>query len=342
VEDNNGFKQDFQLALTERGMIRRLQLVAMNGTGRNACLAVALLLWGVARTVLGWGDGHEKINRAAFEVQPQALKALWSTPYRHPHDTVERPIREYLFAYCWWAGNPDHVEGPVDGACASEVRKNYVKQFVYGERNGTYGPPTPYGLPVAESGAVWAYHYFGFPAEETRARAERGARWYFDRMTEAFRDGRPEDAAQYAGGIAHAIEDRASTVHAWDGYGEQRQKMEKQHKLDSALKHGRSVFWFVGDQGIEAEIKGYRPRMLGGDSAEAARELAARLEELAGSSQAILSNPEGYLGAHLQDDWENGGSGPATDAAMSAMAKESARLVADMFFTAYRLANPAR
>ena len=306
----------------------------------RASTAILLVLCG-AGTAFGWSDGHEKITRAAFAVQPPALKELWSTPYRHPHDSAERPIRDYLFAHIWWSGNPDHVDGPPNSGSANEERKNYVKQFVYGEQDGRYGPPTPYGLPVPDSGAFWAYHYFSFPPKETRARAERGARWYFDRIAEAFRDGRPEDAAQYAGGFAHSIEDRSSTVHAWDGYGEERHTVEKRHKLDAALKHGMSVFWFINDKGLDACIDGYEPRMLGPDSKTAGREAGKRLKKLAEFSQAILSDPEGYLGAHLEDDWENAASSPATDAAMSKMAKECARLVADMFFTGYRLANPA-
>lgn len=299
--------------------------------------AAILFLFSTAGTALGWSAAHEKITRAAFAVQPQALQDLWSAPYKHPHDHAEHTIKHYLFDYFWWSGNPDHVDGP----SASEERKNYVKQFVYGERDGEYGQPTPYGLPVPESGAVWAYHYFSFPVEDTRARAERGAAWYFERIAEAFQDGRPEDAAQYAGGFAHTIEDRSSTVHAWDGYGEERNAVEEKHNLDAERKHGMSVFWFINDKGLDASIEGYQPKMLGPDSKRAGREAGKRLEELAGFSQAILSGSDGYLGAHLQDDWRNAGSSPATDTAMSEIAKETSRLVADLFFTGYRLANPA-
>ncbi len=116
-------------------------------------LALTGCLVAATPQVMAWGSPHESITRAALAVQPEALQALWSQPYRHPLDNVERPISEYLCSYWWWCGNPDHVEGPT----ASAAHKNHVKQFMYGEQDSRFSVPTPYGLPMPETGSVWGY-----------------------------------------------------------------------------------------------------------------------------------------------------------------------------------------
>ncbi len=299
-----------------------------------------LLLIASAHSVFGWGSTHEQITQAAYDVQPQALKSLWVASYQHPQDGSTRTIQAYLFDYFWWSGNPDHVEGPLNGSFASEERKNYVKLFHYGERGGAFAVPTPTGLPLPPEGSAWTYHYFNFSPSENAGRAERGAEWYFDRIVEAFLDDRDEDAAQFAGSFAHAIQDRSSTVHAWDGYGAERSAVETQHGLDSHLMHGISLFWFINDNNVSADIAGYDPLMLGTNAAEAAQELSVRLQSLNDASRANLSDPARYLGSHLNEDWTNNASSPATDAHMSEMARESSRLLADVFFTGFMLAFP--
>ena len=299
---------------------------------------LALLLLVTSESAYGWGDVHEKITQAAFDVQPQALKSLWSASYQHPQDSSQHTIQEYLVEYVWWSGNPDHVDGPLNGSFAGEERKNYVKLFHYGERNGQFAVPTPFGLPYPPEGPAWTYHYFSFPPPENSARAGRGAAWYFDRIIEAFQDNRPADAAQYAGSVAHAVEDRSSPVHAWDGYDAERIALEVANGLDGNRIHGFSVFWFIDDSGVDATTPGYVPSRLGADSAAAGQEAATRLQRITDASRAILSDPAGYLGSHLSDDWNNSQSSPATDAFMSEMAKESTRLVADVFFTGCQLA----
>ena len=288
----------------------------------------------------GWANAHERITRAAFEVQPQTLKSLWSSAYQHPQDGVQRTILDYLFDYFWWSGNPDHVDGPLNGSFASEERKNYAKLFHYGERSGAYAVPTPTGLPLPPEGAAWTYHYFSFPPPENAARSERGAAWYIDRMIEAFQDNRSEDAAQYAGSFAHAIQDRTSPVHAWDGYGAERAAVEAANGLDSHLLHGLSLFWFIDDSGVDADIGGYDPVMLGANAAEAAQEAAVQLQNINDASRTNLSDSAGYLGSHLNDDWTNGASSAATDVFMSEMAQDSSRLIADFLFTSFKLAFP--
>ena len=287
----------------------------------------------------GWSSAHAKITRAALDVQTKELRQTWSAPYQHPHDDQRRTIDVYLVEYAWWSGNPDHLEGPLNATNAYEERKHYVKQFVYGEKDGRYAVPSPYGVPADPNGGDWGYHYFSFSEAENLARATRGGQWYFEKMQSAFRDNRPADAAQLAASLAHAIEDRSSTVHAWDGYGALRAKVEARYRVDSEKKFGMSVFWFIDDKGVDASIGDYQPRLLGTTPAAAGRQLAQRLQRVSKNSRIILSHQDGYVGPHLKDDWKNAGSSPATDAAMSRMAQESTRLTADMFFTAYSLAQ---
>ena len=298
-------------------------------------LALTGCLVAATPQVMAWGSPHESITRAALAVQPEALQALWSQPYRHPLDNVERPISEYLCSYWWWCGNPDHVEGPT----ASAAQKNHVKQFMYGEQDSRFAVPTPYGLPMPETGSVWGYHYFHFPPADSRGRYIRGAQWYFEHMIEAFRDNRPADAAQYAGTFAHAVEDRSSTVHAWDGYGDERHAIEKKYGLTTAMKHGMSVFWFIDDNAVEAAIPDYTPQLLGPSVEAAAAAVGQRMEAISDESRALLADPEnGYLAAHREDDWQNAGTSDATNAAMDAIARTSSRLTADIFYTAWHLA----
>jgi len=305
-------------------------------TTSQIALVVGLCVW--AGPVLGWANAHEKITRAAFDVQPKQLQALWSQPYKHPHDSRERTINHYLCGYSWWTGNPDHVQGPLTKSTASNERaKNYIKNFAYGEKDGEFAVPTPRGLPKPESGPVWLYHYFGFAVAESRARYARGAKWYFERIIEAFRDGRPEDAAQFAGSFAHTIEDRSSPWHAWDGYDAERKTIEARHNLLTALHYGRSAFWALQDREADPGIAGYKPKLLGATPDEAAKAVARRMEAITDQARTMFADPAGFLGAHLKDDWQNAVSSPSTDAAMSEIAKLSTRLVADMFFTGYKL-----
>jgi hypothetical protein len=296
-------------------------------------LIAFLLLFASTHSAFGWGSTHAQITQAAYDVQPQALRNLWVVSYQHPQDGSTRTIQAYLLDYFWWSGNPDHVDGPLNGTFASEDRKNYAKLFHYGERGGAFAVPTPTGLPLPPEGSAWTYHYFNFSPSENAGRAERGAEWYFDRIVEAFLDDRDEDAAQYAGSFAHAIEDRSSTVHAWDGYGAERSTVESQNGVNMQ-------FWFINDNNVSADIAGYDPLMLGTNSAEAAQELSVRLQSLNDESRANLSDTNRYLGSHLNDDWMNSGSSPATDAHMAEMARGSSRLLADAFFTGFMLAFP--
>jgi len=298
----------------------------------------------LATTVLGWADKpHSRISQAAFDCQPQELRQLWSSPHKYPFDPRgPHPIAEYLVAYKWWSGNPDFfMSGPLD-------RARHIGNFLYAEnKNAQQCKPTPPG--AGKPAHEWIYHYFVFDPDKNFARAQRGARWYFQQMVDAFKDNRPADAAQFAATLAHAVEDRSSPVHAWDGYSSQREAFETKHAdqgLQDPNKSFRnnpkswSLFWFNTDESIHVDISDYKPKMLGTTIDEAAAAFAKRLQEITDASRANLADPDRFLGAHLKDDWPNRSSSPKTTSYMEQMAKNSARLVADVFYTAYRLQSP--
>jgi len=280
----------------------------------TASAFICLAVLGLPNAVFAWSHAHEIISRAAYKVQSKPLRDLWSQPHRNPKDTTQRTIDHYLVKYAWWSGNPDHQKAP---------------DYLYREKG-------------------WVYHYFGYPEAENRARAERGATWYYTRMVKAFRDGDAVAAATYAGSFAHAIEDRSSPVHAWDGYGTQREAFETQHAAQGLQKpensfrgnaRSFSLFWFLSDAGVKFDLGRYKPKLLGSTIEEAAIETAKRFQAITEKSRGMLTDPRKFLSAHLKDAWQKRASSKPTDAYQILMARESACLVADMFHTAYTLSE---
>ena len=291
-------------------------------------LATAAWTAGFSATAFGWISAHSEISRAAWKVQPQALQDLWSKPFRLPNGKESsRPISEYLISR--WSGAPD-----------SAASRKSRDEFLYYEGD-------------------WLYHYFVFSPEENRGRAERGARWYFEHIIAAFREGRSADAARYAGGFAHALEDRSCPVHAYDGYAQERELLESQYAdrgLQDSDKSFRgdalsySAVWFVDDQDVKVSIAGYQPKPLGDTPEKAAIEVARRLQTISDYTRKICSQdsnvPGTFLNEHLKDKWYGPSyfhqCGPATVALLEKMARQSAYLVADVFLTSYRLSGPAK
>ena len=275
-------------------------------------------------TVSGWGSAHTAISQAALEIQPQVLRDLWSASHQVSGDTDgPRAISEYLTLYKFWSGNPDH-------AC-----HNGFCDFLY------------YEVP-------WMYHYFVFSPKRNRDLAERGAKWYFERIIKSLNNGCPADAAQYAGGFAHALEDRSCPVHAWDGYSKEREILETRYAslgLQDKDKSFRgnaksySAIWFVNDNNMKVDIKGYNVKLLGDTPEKAATKVVKRLQAITDSVRKVCSEDPAvqgsFLNVHLKDKWYDKSyfhdTGPATVALLNKMAEQSAFLVADVFYTGYRL-----
>lgn len=320
-------------------------------TRRLLCLLFASLLGSWPGNAGAWGAGHRVITGAALGVMPEGLRKRWEKPHRHPVSGEEKPIASWLVErYCQ---HPDWVDGPSrDGSDLAERKR--TTQFVYAERNGQYFPPIAWADPERDPKAPrpWTYHYFTQRSEEVnRAFAEAGARWYLTRIVAALQNGRDAEAAEYAGAFAHAIEDRVSPYHVWDGYAEEREKLEDTLAAEGLQspegsrggKQGNSsLFWFLDGPGMRPDLEGYGPVVLGGSVEEAAAAFTERLFASREFAKAVYTRRDGFLAAHLADDWQKQKGGAETNRFLSEVATENAKLVADTLFTAWRLATPAQ
>jgi hypothetical protein len=240
-----------------------LAIIVMN---RSATLSLALALF--PSSVGAWGSGHRVITRAAVKVMPEALLSEWAKPHRHPFSGEEKSIAEWLSErFC---SHPDWVDGPSRTGTDIEERRR-ATQFVYAEKDGQYFPPIAWADPDRDLKVPRprTYHYFTQRNEEmNRAFAEAGARWYFKRIAAAFRSGNHVAAAEYCGAFAHAIEDRVSPYHVWDGYTEEREALEDS-LADEGLqapdgsRNGKtanaSLFWELDGPKMDADLSGYEP-----------------------------------------------------------------------------------
>lgn len=311
-------------------------------------LLLVAFLCGRSTAAFAWGAGHRIITGSALEVMPGELKLRWERTHRHPVSGEEKPLSAWLVErFCM---HPDWVDGPSrDGTDIAERKRS--TQFVYAERNGLYFPPIAWADPDRDpkTPRPWTYHYFTQRSEEVnRAFAGAGARWYLSRIAAAFREGRDAEAAEYAGAFAHAIEDRVSPFHVWDGYTEEREALEDSFAGEGLQApegsrnnkpENSSLFWGLDGPGMKADLSGYDPKVLGATLEEAAETFTARLFEGREFAKSVYTRRDGFLAAHLADDWRNQKGGPETNRFLSEVATENARLVADVFFTAWSLAG---
>ncbi|MDF1861398.1 MAG: hypothetical protein P1U87_14375 [Verrucomicrobiales bacterium] len=298
----------------------------------------------------GWGVGHRIITEAALEVQPVELQKRWRALHRNEFLGKEETISWYVSNH--FSKHPDYVDGPSRNEEDLEERVR-AAGFLYAEKNGTFLPPITYAGPDRlewEGPRPKTYHYFTFQTEEVnREFAHKGSKWYFEKISAAFREGNDVIAAEYFGSFAHAIQDRVSPYHVWDGYTPQREAFEStlsDHGLQRKEKSFRekpqssSLFWFVGGKGMSAELKGYSPKILGDTAEEASREFVDRLFASRQFAEEIYTRRDGFVAAHLEDEWEAKGSSEKTDRYLSQVAEENARLTADVLYTAFLLATP--
>lgn len=304
-------------------------------------------LCGRSTEAFAWGAGHRIMTRAALEAMPEELRLRWEGSHRHPVSGEEKPLSAWLVErFCM---HPDWVDGPSRNGDDIAERKRST-QFVYAERNGLYFPPIAWADPDRDpkTPRPWTYHYFTQRTEEVnRAFAEAGARWYLARIAAAFREGRDVEAAEYAGAFAHAIEDRVSPFHVWDGYSGDREALEDSLAAEGlqapeGSRNGKpensSLFWGLDGPEMKADLSAYVPSVLGVTFEEAAEAFTVRLFEGREFARSIYTRRDGFLAAHLADDWRNQKGGPETNRFLSEIATENAKLVADVFFTAWKLA----
>lgn len=321
----------------------------MNGPAVSS-LAVLIALFPVTppSPALAWGAGHPVITRAAVEAMPEPLRLEWAKPHRHPISGEEKSIADWLIGR--FSAHPDWVDGPSRTGTDIEERRR-VTQFVYAERDGRYFPPIAWADPDRDPKVPrpWTYHYFTQRTEEVnRAFAEAGARWYLERITEAFRAKNYVAGAEYCGAFAHAIEDRVSPYHVWDGYSAEREALENSLAAEGlqspeGSRNGQSanasLFWGLDGPKMIADLSGFQPVSLGRTIDEVSATFTARLFENREFARAVYTRRDGFLAAHLADDWRVNGGSADTDRYLSEVAGYNARLVADVFFTAWELAG---
>lgn len=322
----------------------------MQGFPRPRLYLLPLLLLiasGICRIAHSWGIGHRVITAAAIECLPADLQERWEATHRHPVSGEEKSISDWLVTrFCH---HPDWVDGPSREE-SDLVERKRATQFVYAEKGGLFFPPIAWADPDRDPKAPRpkTYHYFTYPQEEVnRALAERGARWYFERISQAFAEGNDVAAAEYAGAFAHAIQDRVSPFHVWDGYTAEREALETklaEHGLQAPdgsrneKSANASLFWGLDGPGMKADLSDYRPISLGPSPRAAALVFTERLFENREFAKRVFTNREGFIATHLEDDWRNKAGSEATDAHLSAVARHNAELTADVFFTAWKLA----
>ena len=315
---------------------------------RVAAVIVIFSFSSNSQPVRAWGIGHQVISKGAYAVLPDELKARWDQKVRIEATGVEKPIASRLISqYC---KIPDQVDGPSKDGSDIEKRKKATK-FLYAEKEGKFYPPLAYADPERDpkKPRPKTYHYFTYKAEElNRAFCLKGARWYFEKISKAFQSSDDILAAEYSGAFAHAIQDRVSPYHVWDGYTEKREAFEdllKEESLQIAENSfrgksaGTSLFWTVGGSGMLANLGDYKPRVLGSNAEEAAVEFTRRLFASRDYAEAIYTDREGFVSAHLKDQWQEKKSSEETDAFLSKIAEENAQLTADAWWTAWSLAN---
>lgn len=294
-----------------------------------------------------WSKGHSVITTAAVQVMPEALRNAWAAPHRSAIGTEEKSIEEWLCTrFCM---HPDWVDGPsASGKDIAERMRSTA--FVYAEKDGTYTKAVAYTDPQRDPKAPrpWTYHYFTRSDQMNRAFVEAGARWYFTKISEAFRAGDFVAAAEYGGAFAHAIEDRVSPYHVWDGYEKEREALEDSLSAEGLQKpegsrggnpKNASLFWNVDGPQMKPDMASYQPVALGKTIEEATAAFTTRIYEARAHAKAIYSDRQGFLAAHLADDWHGRAASAETMRFLNQVGTHNARLLADVLFTAWMLAR---
>lgn len=298
-----------------------------------------------------WGGGHKTMTEAAIEVQPNELRELFAGMHRNEFTGKDATLEWYLInRFC---SHPDWVDGPTrdEADIPERIRST---QFVYGSINGKYYPPIAYTDPDKDlkKARPKSYHYFTYKTEEVnREFARSGADWYFKRLEAAIREGRNADAAEFLGAFLHAIQDRVSPYHVWDGYTEKREALETEYADDGLQSPegsrteksvNASLFWALGGEGMDNSLpEGYKPNLMGTTREEAVETFVERLFETRADAERVYADEEGFMKEHLADDWKDRKTSEQTRREMAAAAETNVQLCADVIFTAWRLAGEA-
>lgn len=313
---------------------------------RTYFIILVTFLLSLPGDVLAWGGAHPVMTEAAWQVQDGTFQKRWQQMHRNARIAREETLAWYLTHH--FCKHPDWVDGPStdQGDVPERMRATH---YLYAEKDGKYFPPIAYMDPdkAAKGTRPRTYHYFTLSSEElNREFARKGARWYFEKITGALKEGRDADAAEYAGAFAHAIQDRVSPYHVWDGYSEEREAFEDQfrdgifQKAETSFRGkvaGASMFWTLGGEGLSVDLGSYEAKALGADPESAADLFVERLFESRRFALQIYLDPEAFLGSHINDDWPSKQVSEATNRHLETICHENAKLLADVLETAWRM-----
>ncbi len=312
-------------------------------------LVTTFFAMGVVVDAAAWGGGHKSMTEAALAVQPEALRERFSEMHRNEFMGKEATLQWYLInRFCM---HPDWVDGPTrDGTDIPERMRSTA--YVYGMIEGKYYPPIAYTDPERNLKKIRpkTYHYFTYRSEEVnREFARSGAKWYFERLEAAFRENRNVDAAEYLGAFLHAIQDRVSPFHVWDGYTEKREALETQFSAEGLQSpegsrnekpENASLFWGLGGEGMDNRLPdGYLPKSLGETLEKAAVEFEKRLFDSRDTAERVYSDKSGFMKSHLADEWKDREASEGTRREMARASERNVELCADVIFTAWKLAG---
>lgn len=296
-----------------------------------------------------WGRGHSVITTAALKAMPDALLKAWSASHRSELAKEEKPIADWLCTrFCM---HPDWVDGP--SASGTDIAERVRSTaFVYAEKDGVYTRPIAYTDPRRDpkSPRPWTYHYFTRAEKVNRTFVEAGARWYFAKISEAFRAGDFVAAAEFCGAFAHAMEDRVSPYHVWDGYEKEREALEDSLRAEGLQSpdgsrggnpKNASLFWNVDGPDMKPDMVGYQPAVVGKSIEEAAANFTTRFFESRAFAKSIYSDRTGFLAAHLAEDWRGKTTSAETTVHLTKVGTHCSRLLADVLFTAWTLSGKA-
>lgn len=324
----------------------------------------------------GWGAGHDEISKQALLLQPEEIQTSFNSTTIHFLGT-DGTAQSMFSGQFSEAG--DIVAGPcapnTSTPCspAAVEAKLTFRDYCYAEdKSGHYTKPWPYAIPDCISGQppqgwsaclppphnwTWLYHYFTETPAADLGIEGRGAIWYLEQTTQAFADNNVTKAALHLGCFAHGIEDRSSPYHAFGGFDEQKSAIEAKYNLTAICKSHwpemppsqrprcEILFWSPHEPTAKQfDAPGYKPLLLGPTVVAAGTAVGARMAELAATSREIAARPEtGFVASHLNDDqWWLGTASNATIVAMAEMGRQSTRLVADVIYTAWVLANSTK
>lgn len=246
-----------------------------------------------------WGVTHRDITRAALQMLPQWQQEVWK-------DEASKLIA----SYCMF---PDRASGK-----SPEILRE-VRPYLYFDEKG------------------WLLHYFpGESYEANRERVTPGFEWVASNVIESLRAGEKDEAARYAGGLSHALQDASSPIHSLEGPDDLRGIINLVHAPPPKDPYYNvwAAFWTGGTpDGSKLAMPGYRPRLLGTSPPE----IAWRLYD---GYRRILTNTRCQLVAAIDAIYTGmDRSSPEWRAIWDPMAVTPSQVLADFYYTCMCVAS---